>query len=222
MPLTILHLFPNQLSPKLTPRFLVQQGEIRSQRQARQPRDRPAYPFRLSRRQQPATARTNSKRPIHLNSLCSLCQLNLHPNQIMHRRRRFPYRVPITSSQWVTRKKVDGLHARVESSFRMKLLATFKHSRIPRCPHPNRAQRRCHELSNLPILSKNPLNLRQPSSRNLCVQRLRLEPHPARQPTRMLLPKIALHITIHRSSHFLRLHRIGSPLHQGTPAIILL
>src|SRR5258706_9167192 len=134
----------------------------------------------------------------------------------MHRCHRFPCRVSKASSRWLTTKKVDEAHAKVESWSRTKLPATFKHSRVLRCPRPSRAQQSCHQVRNLPILSGDPPNLHQPSSRNL-----RVPLHPTRQPTRMLLPKIALHTIIHRSSHFLHLHRIGSPRHRGTSANIL-
>jgi hypothetical protein len=223
MPLTILHLFPNQLSPKPTPRFLVRQGEIRSQRQARQRRDRPAYPFRLSRRQQPGTARTNSKRPTHFlpNLFSALCaNPTSTPIKLCTAAAGFRAEFPNLLSVGDQEKSRRNCTRESNPPPGRSCPLHSNSSRILRCPHPNRAKRSCHELRNLPILSENPLNL-QPSSRNLHVPLLRLVPHPARQPTRMLLPKIALHTTIHRSSHFLRLQRIGSPRHQGTSAIIL-
>lgn len=228
MPPTIPYLRPHhhqlhQLPPKQTLRFLVQQGEIPSQRQARQRRDSPAHPFHLLRRQQQGTTRINSKRPTHLlPNLSSLRRPNLHPNYIMHRRPRFLCRVPKAFSQfsqWMTMESLDETYARVEYSSRTKLPATFKRSRTLRCPHPDRAQQSCCcELRNLPILSMNPPNLQRPSSRSLRVPFLCLVAH---QRTRMLLPKIVLRTTIHRSSHFLRLQRIGSHRHRGTSAIIL-
>jgi len=210
----------HRLSSKLTLRFLVQRGENRFfPRQARQRRDRTAHPFPPSRRQQPGTVRINPKRPItpllnlNLSTRLRLCPPNPNPCQVMRRRRRFPRRVLKTSSQWKTRKRVNELRARVESPSRTKLPAIFKRSRILRCPHPNRLQRSCCVLKTLPILSKVPLKPLPPPSRNLCVLQHHPVHHLVHHPTRMSLPKIALHTTILHSSHFLRPQSIGSPHH---------
>ena len=75
-------------------------------------------------------------------------------------------------------------------------------------------------LENIPILSRIPLEPLPLPSRNLRVLH-RLVRRPAHQPTRMFPPKIALHTTIHHSSHFLHPQPIGNLCYQGKRSIIL-